>query len=297
MSKGFIKKEGLALVSLARYLFRLKPGDRLKTIDVLSSELALSVGVVQNALKSLEAAQCVTLDRRGRNGTVLSKMDFPLLLEQADIGNILCAMPLPYTRLYEGLASAIKTQFSGYPLYFAHMRGAEVRIDCLIDGVYDMAVVSHLAAESYLQQGDVTAVLNFGSGSYVAGHQLLYRKGSKASIRRVGIDPRSPDQRLLTERVFAGQEIERVSLPYNLTLAALQRGDIDAAIWNITDEAAEGLVQEPIECADAMKASEAVLLIHNEAKVIQHLVQSLIDIPQLLRHQQDVALGIREPSY
>lgn len=297
MSKAFIKKEGLARVSLARYLFGLKPGDRLKTIDVLSSELALSVGVVQNALKSLEAEQCVTLDRRGRNGTVLSQMDFPRLLEQAGIGNILCAMPLPYTRLYEGLASAIKTQFAGYPLYFAHMRGAEVRIDCLIDGVYDMAVVSHLAAESYLQQGEVTAVLNFGPGSYVAGHRLLYRASRQGAIRRVGLDPRSPDQRLLTERVFAGQTIERVALPYNLTLAALQRGEIDAAVWNHTDEATADIIQQPIDHADAVKASEAVLLIHNNAKVIQHLVQSLLDIPQLLRHQQDVALGIREPNY
>lgn len=297
MSKAFIKKEGLALVSLARYLFGLKPGDRLKTIDVLSSELALSVGVVQNALKSLEAMRCVTLDRRGRNGTVLSQMDFPLLLEQADIGNIICAMPLPYTRWYEGLASAIKTQFTGYPLYFAHMRGAEVRIDCLLDGVYDMAVVSHLAAESYLQQGNVIAALKFGPASYVAGHQLLYRTGEKQAIQRVGLDPRSPDQRLLTERVFAGQAIEYVALPYNLTLTALQRGDIDAAIWNITDEAAEGLTQEPIDCVDAVKASEAVLLINKDAKVIQHLTQSLIDIPQLLRHQRDVALGIREPRY
>ena len=41
MSKAFIKKEGVARVSLARYLFGLKPGERLKTIDVLSSELAL----------------------------------------------------------------------------------------------------------------------------------------------------------------------------------------------------------------------------------------------------------------
>ncbi|MEB5970501.1 GntR family transcriptional regulator YhfZ [Pantoea dispersa] len=297
MSKAFIKKEGVARVSLARYLFGLKPGERLKTIDVLSSELALSVGVVQNALKSLEAEQCVTLDRRGRNGTLLSQMDFPRLLEQADIGNILCAMPLPYTRLYEGLASAIKTQFTGYPLYFAHMRGAEVRIDCLIDGVYDMAVVSHLAAESYLRQGEVTAVLNFGPGSYVAGHRLLYRASRKGAIRRVGLDPRSPDQRLLTERIFTGQTIERVALPYNLTLTALQRGEIDAAVWNHSDEATEGIIQQPIDHADAVKASEAVLLIHNNAKVIQHLVQSLIDIPQLLRHQQDVALGIREPSY
>ena len=57
-------------------------------------------------------------------------------------------MPLPYTRLYEGLASGLKAQFDGIPFYYAHMRGADIRVECLLNGVYDMAVVSRLAAES-----------------------------------------------------------------------------------------------------------------------------------------------------
>ncbi len=299
MSKAFIKKEGLALVSLARYLFGLAPGARLKTIDELSSELNLSVGVVQHALKTLETASCVTLERRGRNGTLLSNMNYPALLEQADIGNIVCAMPLPYTRLYEGLASALKAQFEGYPLYYAHMRGADVRIECLIDGVYDMAVVSHLAAESYLRDGKVTAAMMLGAGSYVDGHQLVYRKGGKQNIRRIGLDSRSPDQRLLTEVVFAGQDIERINLPYNESLARIERGEIDATVWNVTEDLDSlNLVKEPLNHYPvSIKASEAVLLVRNDDRVIPHLVKTLVNLQRLLAHQQEVKKGTREPSY
>lgn len=299
MSKAFIKKEGLALVSLARYLFGLAPGARLKTIDELSSELNLSVGVVQHALKTLETASCVTLERRGRNGTLLSNMNYPALLEQADIGNIVCAMPLPYTLLYEGLASALKAQFEGYPLYYAHMRGADVRIECLIDGVYDMAVVSHLAAESYLRDGKVTAAMMLGAGSYVDGHQLVYRKGEKQNIRRIGLDSRSPDQRLLTEVVFAGQDIERINLPYNESLTRIERGEIDATVWNVTEDLDSlNLVKEPLNHYPvSIKASEAVLLVRNDDRVIPHLVKTLVNLQRLLAHQQEVKKGTREPSY
>ena len=61
---------------------------------------------------------------------------------------------LAYTRLYEGLASGLKAQFDGIPFYYAHMRGADIRVECLLNGVYDMAVVSRLAAEVISRKKD-----------------------------------------------------------------------------------------------------------------------------------------------
>lgn len=42
-----------------------------------------------------------------------------------------------------------------------------------------MAVVSHLAAKNYLKQEKVTLALNLGRGSYVDGHQLIFRRGEQ----------------------------------------------------------------------------------------------------------------------
>lgn len=51
MSHGLLKKEGVAQACLARYLLGERCGNRLKTIEELSSDYGLSVGLVQFALK------------------------------------------------------------------------------------------------------------------------------------------------------------------------------------------------------------------------------------------------------
>lgn len=299
MSRAFIKKEGIALVSLSRYLLTVKEGERLRTIEDLSDEFSLSVGVVQNSMKVLESAGSIRLERRGRNGTVLTHRNMPTLLQQADFGNLVCAMPLPYTRLYEGLASGLKQQFTQLPLYFAHMRGAGMRIDCLIEGMYDMAVASRLAADSYLLRGEVLEVFNLGAHSYVDCHQLICRQGEYNDIQRVGFDANSPDQRLLNEIAFAGREVEWIETPYNDCLHDIEHGVIDAAIWNIDNSnAIKGLEAHRLEGDPRYyQATEAVILVRNDNVVLLRLLNMLVDVNRLLAHQHSVVQGDIEPRY
>ena len=122
MRRTFIKKEGVVITTLARYLLGEKCGNRLKTIDELATECRSSVGLTQAALKTLESSGAIRIERRGRNGSYLVEMDNKALLSHVDINNVVCAMPLPYTRLYEGLASGLKAQFDGiaYSALFDH---------------------------------------------------------------------------------------------------------------------------------------------------------------------------------
>lgn len=299
MSRTFIKKEGIALVSLSRYLLAVKEGERLRTIEELSDEFSLSVGVVQNSMKVLENTASIRLERRGRNGTILIHRNMPTLLQQADFGNLVCAMPLPYTRLYEGLASGLKQQFTQLPLYFAHMRGAGMRINCLIEGMYDMAVASRLAADSYLVRGDILEVLNFGAHSYVVCHQLICRQGEYNNIQRVGFDANSPDQRLLNEIAFAGREVEWIETPYNDCLHDIEYRVIDAAIWNIDNLIhIKGLELHHLEGDPRYhQATEAVLLVRNDNVILSRLLNMLVDVNRLLAHQQSVVQGDIEPRY
>lgn len=236
MSRSFIKKEGVAQASLARYLLGQNRGNRLKTIDDLATECRFSVGLIQAALKTLENAGAVTVERRGRNGSYLVSLDNKTLLSFADIGNVVCAMPLPYTRLYEGLASGLKAQFDGIPFYYAHMRGSDVRVECLMNGVYDLAVVSRLAALSYPNKNELCMGLELGPHTYVSEHKLIYRTGEMQKIKRVGQDPRSTDQRIMTDIHFSGQAVERFDVPYHECLHRIVKGEIDAVIWNVTNE-------------------------------------------------------------
>lgn len=116
------QKEGVVITTLARYLLGEKCGNRLKTIDELATECRSSVGLTQAALKTLESSGAIRIERRGRNGSYLVEMDNKALLTHVDINNVVCAMPLPYTRLYEGLASGLKARLMAFLLLCAYAR-------------------------------------------------------------------------------------------------------------------------------------------------------------------------------
>lgn len=301
MRRSFIKKEGVAQSSLARYLLGQCCGNRLKTIDELATECQFSVGLIQAALKTLEKAGAITVERRGRNGSYLVSMNNKTLLTFADIGTVVCAMPLPYTRLYEGLASGLKAQFDGIPFYYAHMRGSDVRVECLLNGVYDLAVVSRLAAQSYLDQGELFIGLELGPHTYVSEHKLICRADERNNIKRVGQDPRSADQRIMTDMHFSGQAVERHDVPYHECLYRIAKGEIDAVIWNVTNEVdlqSLGLVAEPLSSNPCfLLASEAVVLTRVDDIPVQQLLQTVVNKNALLAHQQSVLQGEQEPSY
>ncbi|EML9400003.1 hypothetical protein RVY20_003080 [Citrobacter freundii] len=301
MRRTFIKKEGVVLTTLARYLLGEKCGNRLKTIDELAAECHSSVGLTQAALKTLESSGAIRIERRGRNGSYLVDMDNRTLLKHVDINNVVCAMPLPYTRLYEGLASGLKAQFDGIPFYYAHMRGADIRVECLLNGVYDMAVVSRLAAESYLAQDGLRITLALGPHTYVGEHQLICRKGESAVVKRVGLDNRSADQKIMTEAYFGNRNVELIDMPYHESLQRIAKGDVDAVIWNVVAEAelaVLGLEATPLTNDPRfLQATEAVVLTRAEDYAMQQLLRAVVNKEALLAHQQRVANGEQEPSY
>ena len=301
MKRSFIKKEGMLLNALARYLLGERQGNRLMTIEALATACGTSVGLTQAALKSLEASGAVCIERRGRNGSYLAAVDHNALLANVDISNVVCAMPLPYTRLYEGLASGLKALFEGIPFYYAHMRGADSRVECLLGGVYDMAVVSRLAASSYLADNPLSAVLELGPHTYVGEHRLICRRGQEKAIRRVGIDSRSADQKMLTRACFGHRNVEYVALSYHESLTRVARGDIDAVIWNVVDEQVLnglGLEARP-QTRDPrfLAATEAVVLIRADDYPIKTLFNARVDKAILLDHQSRVINGELEPNY
>ena len=289
------------LTTLARYLLGEKCGNRLKTIDELAAECHSSVGLTQAALKTLESSGAIRIERRGRNGSYLVEMDNRTLLKHVDINNVVCAMPLPYTRLYEGLASGLKAQFDGIPFYYAHMRGADIRVECLLNGVYDMAVVSRLAAESYLAQDGLRITLALGPHTYFGEHQLICRKGESADVKRVGLDNRSADQKIMTEACFGNRNVELIDMPYHESLQRIAKGDVDAVIWNVVAEAelaVLGLEATPLTNDPRfLQATEAVVLTRAEDYAMQQLLRAVVNKEALLAHQQRVANGEQEPSY
>lgn len=285
-------------MNIAQYLMTTSEGDRLRTIDSLSDEFSVSVGFIQKALTTIEQSGAVVLSRQGRNGTFITKLHYHELVSCAGISNVVCAMPLPYTRHYEGLASGLKEQLGGLPLYFAHMRGASVRAECLKNGTYDVAIMSKLAAKE-LTSGLVTAI-DLGPRTYSHEHRLIYRQGQYDQIRRVGVDPDSPDQKILTSQAFEDKDIEIVEIHYGESLTHLTNGEIDAVVWlpEAIDMEKYGLDEQSLSHLPAcQEASEAVMLVNGNENHITVLLRKLLKLSSLLAHQQAVVKGELTPSY
>ncbi|CAH0524897.1 GntR family transcriptional regulator YhfZ [Vibrio hippocampi] len=299
--KQYIKKNGQAIIELARYFMLMEVGTRVLTVDELSKKIACSVGYIAKSIKEIEAIGAIHLERQGRNGTIVKSINFKKLVELADFGRLVCAMPLPYTKRYEGLASAIKDQIDIVPLYFAHMRGADVRAECLKNGVYDIAIMSKLAAQSYIEEGTLQIAIELPVHSYVSEHKLIYKGDDRDSIKRIGVDPDSPDQKVLTEMIFKGRNVDIVAVPYNECLDKVNSNYIDATIWNPSSKSNEqysSLRQEAISDLDNVdNFSIAVLMVRKDANFTKALLNHMLNIEELKSHQEQVISGSRTPTY
>lgn len=294
----YISREGSAIINISKYLLTTHVGDRLVTIDQLSERYEISVGFAQKALTTIEEAKGASFQRQGRNGTCIQSLDEQVLTRLAGISHLVCAMPLPYTKHYEGLASALKMQMNEVPFYFAHMRGAHTRAECLEAGTYDIAIMSKAAAKTH--DKELMIALELGQHSYTNEHKLIFRRGEYEKIRRVGVDSDSPDQTLLTEQFFSDREIELVEIGYGDGINRLNNKQIDAVIWlpEAVEMNALGLEQRSLLDAPlSREASEAVLLVHKDSEYLRSLLTKVLDIDALKSHQQQVINGDIFPSY
>src|SRR5690606_38660768 len=97
---------------------------------------------------------------------------------------------------------------------------------------FDFIVLSRFVLKNAIErQLEVEEVLGLGHESYVGQHVILLRDRDGREIKdgmRVGIDPSSIDQTLLTKDACAGKNVEFVEIGYMNLMAALDKGQIDA---------------------------------------------------------------------
>ncbi len=283
---------------VSKYLMTTYLGARLRTIDTLSEEFEVSVGLIQKAFTTLEQSRAIQLSKQGRNGTFIQTLNYQELIKFSGISHLVCAMPLPYIKHYEGLASGLREQLSILPLYFAHMRGASARAECLKAGVYNFVIMSKLAAQS-LGKG-LHKFIDLGVQSYSPEHKLIFRTGEYDKIKKVGVDPASPDQKILTDKAFFGQNVETIEINYANSIQLLKSGYIDAVVWlpeAIDMQHAELSEKSLSHIPECDMASQAVMLVSHQTPHVTEFLKKTLDINRLLAHQRKVICGEIIPSY
>lgn len=306
IQERLMQKHGLVATQLAREWFMLRPSDRVGTFDEYAKKFGTGRGTVQSAVKLLQES-AVTLETRGHLGTFLSVVDYEKLWQLTGFGAVMGVMPLPYSKLYEGLATGLYLAATDgrIPFSLAYMRGAQTRLQALADERYDFAVVSRLAAETAIrEQGGVAIALQFGSFTYVHKHAILFSSATEREIRdgmRIGVDRTSIDQYLLTLEQCQTKQVIYIDLSYNQIIAKLQAGEIDAAIWNLDEVVERKLdiryVPLPTTHDYGDSDTEAVLVVRETDKGMQALLNSFITPESVTMWQQQVINGKLVPSY
>lgn len=155
MREALLQKSAIAVMKLARELMPLKKGDKILTISDYVDKLNISRGTIQNAFSYLKKQEAVILESRGHLGTFIVEIDYKKLWELTGIGLLTGSMPLPYSKLYEGLATGLYKSFTkaGLDFSLAYVRGSKYRIRMLKKGAYSFVITSKLAAKQAMEKG------------------------------------------------------------------------------------------------------------------------------------------------
>ncbi|WP_270180206.1 GntR family transcriptional regulator YhfZ [Alkalihalobacillus sp. CinArs1] len=300
-------KNGLAARRIAGRLLSIEPGSRIPRVSDFVTETSLGRGTIQGAFRLLQEIGAIELEARGHLGTFLVKTNKKLLWEVAGLGAVMGAMPLPYSRKYEGLATGLVQVFEDMkiPFNLAFMRGSSNRIDALKEGRYDFVIVSRLAAEFAIEETNaVEIVKSFGNYSYVSGHEILFADRKVTEIKpgmRVGIDYSSADQHMMTQYEVEGLDVELVEVNYMQLMEMLKNHEIDAAVWNKDETAlSEGFGKGAFRSQKAVeisrKVNEACLLLHRDRSELHEFLSEL-SLSNVIRIQQQVEDRKRYPRY
>lgn len=300
-----MNKNGLTSMRLAKEFLRIPAGEKIPTVSELSEVFDVARGTIQNSMKLLQNSGAIEIESRGHLGSFLVRKNIRLLLEFSDIKFLVGAMPLPYSRHYEGFATglikAAENEY-GIPVNLAYMRGSCKRIDMVLNERYDFAIISKMAALQHLKQDSSLAVaLDFGPHSFLGHHILLFHQNSDKEIQngmKVGIDRDSLDHVLLTQKACQGKQVQFVDVDYSRILVLVKAGIIDAGIWN-EDEIKDQLLDVRYEIMETENDLDntAVLVIKRERWELGVLLNQLVDISKVLTIQRQVEAGQLSPSY
>jgi hypothetical protein len=291
--------------ALAGELLSTGVGDRLARIQEYAARFGASVGTVQAALSYLQSAGAATLEARGRLGTFATALDYPRLWTFASSMPVAGALPLPYSRRFEGLATAIRDAWTPQPpaLDLRFVRGSGRRLEALAARQCDWALVSRFAAQGAHAHGfAVDLVMTLGAHTYMGRHVVLSTEpGRLRDGMRIGIDMDSADHVVSVRAATRGFTVEWVPIEYSRGLQLLRRGEIDATVWSEEDvpEGETAFVATPLdtEATPMTELGEAALVVGAGNLAMRHLLLAILDPSVMVRTQGEVVERRRLPSY
>jgi hypothetical protein len=297
-------KHGQIVAALARSLLERKPGDRITRVHEYAARLDASVGTVQSGLQYLMAVGAVHLEARGRLGTYVVAISYPLLWGIAMRRPLVGALPLTYSRRLIGLATGLRTQFDRLPidLELRFIRGAGQRVQALASQQCDWALLSRHAA---MQYPEIDVVAELGPDTFMAQHVLILSDAAASGMQdgmRIGVDPSSADHTCIVYATCHGQCVEFVEIDYAEGLHLVMSGVIDGTVWSREDVPSEitDLRVIPLSTNDYPELEAlgtAVMVVNKGNRSVAAVLGAAIEMNELRMIQNEVLERRRTPAY
>ncbi|NEW65799.1 GntR family transcriptional regulator [Carnobacteriaceae bacterium zg-84] len=307
MVELFLKKKGDVIYRLASNLLQLKKGDRLPSVSEYQELFQVSRGTVQNAMAYLKEAGAFQSKSKGHLGSYIESVDYSILQTFALSDTIMGTMTLPYSKLYEGLATGIYDEFreNRVKLNLAYIRGSKERLKAVARENYHFAVLSKFAALKAIEENTpIDIVVDFGKHTYLSEHILIFadKKASKIiNGMKVAIDYNSIDQQLLTEKLIYEKNVELVEVPGHQIVSAVRQGIVDVGVWNydeIVDKNYQDIhyIKLSSDILDE-QMSTSVIVVHTQNKSLQAFFKQSFQTENVLTIQRAVYTGTIIPQY
>ncbi len=292
---------------LARYLLRVKEGERLQSVREFARANHTSVGSVSNALSSIESSGAVKIDRRGHLGSFIEARSIGQLWTIAEREPMVISFPLIANSRLEGFATGLKKQLKERDLdvYFIYIRGSRTRMKALRENKCHIAVMSNFAAAKLCSDKEVI-LGSFPAESYVARHEVFYRPDQPAVGRplRVSVDRDSWDIEGLTELEFSDPGVEFKPVTFMQLPRLLKNDLVDAGIWSIDDMLPHlngQILHRPLSDRVTQLVgntdTSAALVGRKKDESVRSVIEATLEIEAILDIQQKVMNGEIVPEY
>ena len=307
MVERFLTKKGQIIHAIASDFMQMKRGDKIPSVTEYQETLNVARGTIQNALTYLKKEGGFSLQSRGHLGTYISSIDYNVLQRYALAETVMGTMTLPYSKLYEGLATGIYEAFraNNVRLNIAYIRGAKERINGVLEKVYQFAVLSKFAAKEAIKSGSpIEIVVDFGEHSFLSQHVIVSTSdisSEQLENKRIAIDYESIDQYSLTEALVANQNVQLVQMAGYRILEAIRKGEIDAGVWNVDEindknysDLSYSELPKSLMISDM---STAVIIVHKSDESLISFFKNSLNKEKIRNIQLAVKSGEMMPQY
>ncbi|MGG3467297.1 GntR family transcriptional regulator YhfZ [Neobacillus pocheonensis] len=308
LPKYLFSKQGAIAAELAKEFLKFQEGDRIPRITDYSIQFGVGNGTIQAAFQILSDMGALRLAAKGHKGTHIAEINYPILWQATGREVVFGAMALPYTNRFSGLATGLKHVFNeqNIPFALAFMRGVLSRSQSLKDNRTDFMVCSRFSGEKLCSEDpDLEIWCGFGSGSHVSNHVVLVPENTENTFTdgiKVCVDKDSIDQLSLTQAEFSDLSVEFIEVSYMQIPLMLQRGEADAAVWNVDEIMEKNLplkmipLRNPRALGILSKCTESVIVTQKESN-FGNFLDHIIDTEKVLEVQKQVIKGLKAPKF